>query len=627
MHLSEKMDWQRRLAPLWMAAMSLASAGQAAERPVIYQVLPRLFGNANETRKFDGTLAENGCGKFSDFNRTSLAEIRKMGFTHLWLTGVLEQASSTSYPDRPADPADILKGKAGSPYAIRDYFDVCPDYADKPGERLNEFRAMVARCAEHGIKVVIDFVPNHVARSYASDVRPELSFGHDDNTGEFFESDNNFFYVQPWQAAGGPPLKLPTAGKPGCTGLFEPETEFVRVTGNNAITCSPGEGDWYETVKLNYGHDFTQGRDTAHLPGPDASVEEVPDTWRKMDAVFAHWQEMGVAGFRVDMAHMVPMEFWRWMIRRARERDAGVFVFGEAYDNDPAKLTDGNVLDALLDAGFDAVYDDPVYDICMGLYDDFSGGYKWANDLDGQTFTGERFHRSLRYSENHDEVRLATPHEWGGLGMHVGRPVTAVMFGMGRGPLMIYHGQEVGEPAMGPEGFGGDDGRTTIFDYWSMPEFQKWTNGGRFDGGRLSDEQKVLREWYGSLLGVVSQPAFTRGDFYGLNHANRENPAFGRIDGEETSGHWLYAFLRRDAQTGQSFLVVANFHGGQTMTDVSVRLPVHAQQWLGITAQKLHFRDRLSTEWQGKAEVASLDQSGVQLPPIPPLTALMLEIR
>jgi len=611
----------------WMAGMSLLATAKEVERPVVYQVLPRLFGNAEQARKVDGSMVENGCGKFSDFNALSLKAIRDMGFTHLWLTGVLEQASATAYPGRPADPADILKGKAGSPYAIRDYFDVCPDYADEPTKRLEEFEALLKRCESHGIKVVIDFVPNHVARSYQSDVRPEMSFGNDDRTDHFFASDNNFFYVQPGQAPGGPPLRLPTAGKEGCTGLFEPESEFVRVTGNNGVTFAPGEGDWYETVKLNYGHDFTSGRDTSHLPDSSASLDEVPDTWRKMDAVFAHWQQMGVAGFRVDMAHMVPMEFWRWMIQRARGRDAGVFIFGEAYDNDPAKLTDGNVLDALLEAGFDAVYDDPVYDVCMGLYDDFAGGFKWANDLDEVTFTGRRFHESLRYAENHDEVRLATPHEWGGLGMKVGRPVTAAMFGMGRGPLMIYHGQEVGEPAQGPEGFGGDDGRTTIFDYWSMPEFQKWTNGGRFDGGQLSAEQVALREWYVKLLKVVAEPAFTRGEFYGLNHANKDNPKFGRLADEQVSGHWLYAFMRRDESSGQAFLVVVNFHASETMNEVRVCLPDHAQAWLKCSSEWLHVRDQMGTDWQGKAATKGLHEEGIALPAMPPLSVLMLEIR
>jgi glycosidase len=473
------------------------------------------------------------------------------------------------------------------------------------------------------MRVIIDFVPNHVARSYQSDVRPEHSFGEGDDRGVFFARDNHFFYLQAHHPGGGPPLKLPTAGKPGCDGRFEPETEFGRVTGNNVISWEPSINDWYETVKLNYGHDFTTGRDTSHLPGPDAAPSEVPKTWRTMDEILAHWQAMGVDGFRVDMAHMVPMDFWRWTVKRCRSRNPDVFFSAEAYENDPAKLADGHVLDELLAAGFDAVYDDPSYDVLEGLYD--SG--KWANDLDPLTFTGKRFHRSLRYAENHDEVRIASPKEWGGLGMKAGKPVSAVLFAMGRGPVMLYHGQEVGEPAAGEEGFGGDDARTTIFDYWSMPEFTKWVNGGKFDGGRLSAGQKSLREWYGKLIRATQARAFTAGEFYGLNHANQENPDFGRVGDESASGHWLYAFLRRDTKTGQAFLVVANFHGSETLRGVKVRIPDDAQMFLGLTGDaSWTFTDRLDSAWSETTARAPLAEVGVCLPALPPCSAMLLEI-
>ncbi|WP_193213931.1 alpha-amylase family glycosyl hydrolase [Luteolibacter marinus] len=592
-------------------------------RPVIYQVLPRLFGNLCTTRKVNGTLAENGCGKFRDFTATALSEIKAMGFTHLWLTGIHEQASGTSYPQRPADPPDILKGIAGSPYAIRDYFDVCPDYAVQPGKRLAEFKNLLGRCKEAGLKVIVDFVPNHVARSYGSDIRPGETFGADDDKSVFFDRNNHFYYLRSSDPGGGPPLKLPTSSMPGCSGLFAPESGFGRVTGNNSITWSPGRSDWYETVKLNYGHDFTTGPDTSHLPGPETPVADVPKTWRTMDSILAYWQDLGVDGFRADMAHMIPMEFWAWSIHRARQRDPDAFFTAEAYDNDPAKLTTGHVLDALLAAGFDAVYDDPVYDILEGLYD--SG--KWANDLDALTFTGDRFHRSLRYAENHDEVRLASPREWGGLGMDVGRPVTAVLFGMGRGPLMLYSGQEVGEPAAGPEGFGGDDARTTIFDYWSMPEFQKWVNEGKFDGGGLEERQRNLREWYGKLVRLMQEPAFARGNFYGLNHANKENPGFGRVGDEAASGHWLYAYLRHDWQSRQTFLMVANFHGTETLTDVQIQIPADALGWLGVTKNETPlFTERLEDGWTFSVPAAELPTQGIALPPLPPLSARAIEI-
>jgi glycosidase len=605
-----------------MVGLLMESAAFPVHRPVIYQMLPRLFGNTVEARQINGSIEVNGCGKFNDIGDAALTSLKEMGFTHLWLTGILEQASGTAWPDRPADAPDILKGIAGSPYAIKDYFDVCPDYAEQPAERLAEFKALVSRCHAHGLRVIIDFVPNHVARSYESDVKPELSFGSGDDREAFFARDNHFYYLRSSDPGGGPPLKLPTAGMPGCNGLFAPETEFGRVTGNNVVSWSPSIADWYETVKLNYGLDFTAGRGTPELPARDASPETVPRTWRTMDAILAYWQQMGVDGFRADMAHMIPMEFWRWSIRRARARNAAVFFSAEAYDNDPAKLTDGHVLDALLEAGFDAVYDDPVYDVLEGLYD--SG--RWANDLDALTFTGHRFHHSLRYAENHDEVRLASPKEWGGLGMNVGRPVTAVLFGMGRGALMLYSGQEVGEPAAGQEGFGGDDARTTIFDYWSMPEFTKWVNDGKFDGGRLSDGQKDLREWYGRLIRLMHEPAFSKGEFYGLNHTNAENPDYGRVADETTSGHWLYSYLRRDAASGQSFLVVANFHGTETLRDVKIQLPKDALEWLGCEGT-LAFHERLDPGWKAEVEPGALSGDGLPLPPLPPLSAMLIEIR
>lgn len=592
-------------------------------RPVIYQLMVRTFGNTNETRKTNGTLAENGCGKFHDINQAALVSLKEMGFTHLWLTGVLEQASGTSYQNRPADDPDILKGIAGSPYAIKDYFDVSPDYAVEPDRRLDEFKQLLDRCHAHDFKVIIDFVPNHVARSYHSDVRPDLSFGNGDDRSKFFDRDNHFYYLRPGDPGGGPPLKLPTAHLSGCDGKFPPEFEFGRVTGNNGVSWAPSIHDWYETVKLNYGHDFTTGRDTSALPDADATAAEVPKTWQTMDQIIAYWQALGVNGFRVDMAHMVPMEFWHWSVKRARARHSDVFFSAEAYDNDPAKLTNGHVLEELLKAGFDAVYDDPAYDALEAIYD--SGN--WANDLDSTTFTGERFHKSLRYAENHDEVRLASPKEWSGLGMKVGRPVSAVLFAMGRGPVMVYHGQEVGEPAAGTEGFGGDDARTTIFDYWSMPEFTKWVNGGAYDGGRLSEEQKALRAWYGKLIRITQSPAFTAGEFYGLNHANKENPNFGRVGNESTSGHWLYAFLRHDPKSGNSFLVVVNFHGSETLRNVRVRIPENAAEFMARDHfDTWKFTDRLDSNWSSTVPQNSLPMDGLALPDLAPCSAMMLEI-
>lgn len=600
-------------------------AAESPIRPHIYQLMVRHFGNINETRKPNGTIEENGCGKFNDINDAALKSIKELGITHIWLTGVIEQASGTAYPDRAADNPAILKGLAGSPYAIRDYFDVCPDYAEDPTKRLDEFKALLQRIKKHEMRTIIDFVPNHVARSYSSDVRPKLTFGNNDDTTQFFTRNNNFYYLGKDHPGGGPPLKLPTADRKRTP--YAPESKFGRVTGNNAITWSPSVHDWYETIKLNYGHNFTLGpplTDVDPLPGPKTILRSTPDTWQKMDAILAHWQRMGVDGFRVDMAHLVPMEYWRWQLRRCRQRNTNTYFMAEAYDNDPAKLTKGNVLEALLHSGFNAVYDGPTYEAVMHL----QGEEKWANDIDkaAKPFN-PHFHQVVRYATNHDEVRIASTKTWGGAGMNVGRSASAIIFGLGRGPNMIYNGQEVGEKAERAEGFGGDDARTTIFDYWSMPAMVPWVNGHKYDGAKLSNQQKSLRAFYGRLLNLCKEPAFTRGEFYGLNHANQKNVKFGRLDGETSSGHWLYAFLRRDATTGQAFLVVVNSHTIQTLNNVHIQIPKNALEWLGNRSDKLTFTDQLGSHIKVTSPKDILDNAGLPLPPLPPHTPLYLKIK
>jgi glycosidase len=635
-----------------------ARHGTEADRVRIYQLLVRLFSNTNETRKPNGTLAENGVSKFAHINETALNSLKEMGITHIWLTGVLQQATATDYSEtaQPADDPDLLKGLAGSPYAIKDYFDVCPDYADDPAQRIQEFKALVDRIHQHGMRVLIDLVPNHVARSYNSDIKSDLNFGGrgrggvGDDVTKFFEPQNNFFYLQRNHSGGGPPLRLPTF-KDGkaisptcmvsnlpCDGLFDQEREHGRVTGNNVVSWVPNLGDWYETVKLNYGYDFTdQSKRTREYP-QGTSDKPIPDTWQKIDGIIAYWQELGVDGFRCDMAHMVPPEFWSWAVGRARGRNSKVFFVAEAYDGDPAKVLGGNPIIAelnsgkgnvmfdLLSAGFDAVYDDPAYDTIKNIYD----GSAWANDID-QAFTDNFiFQNSLRYAENHDEVRLAAKGHWGEAGMEAGRPVSAILCGVSRGPVMLYNGQEVGEPAAGAEGFGGDDGRTSIFDYWSMPELVKWVNEHKYDGGRLTDAQKNLRGFYSKLLHLVNEPAFRAGTFYPLNPANNKSANFGTIGQEPASGHWMYAFLRYDPKTQQRYLVVSNLHKTETLQDVQLRIPKELLTELHIDKPdaELTFVERLSTNGALtlKAVAQDLNGRGLQIPEVPPLTPYYFEI-
>ncbi len=640
--------------------------GSDKARVRIYQLFVRLFGNTNETRKQNGTLAENGAGRFAEINDAALSAIGKMGFTHVWLTGVLQQATATDYSEfgQPADDTDLLKGLAGSPYAIKDYFDVCPDYAQEPANRLKEFEQLIQRLHAHGLRAIIDLVANHVARSSDSCIKPDSNFGSrggggaGDDVTKFFHPHNNFFYLTP--DGNGPPLRLPTwkagialsatcqavaavadRGKlQKCDGLFDGEKTFGRVTGNNVVSWTPHLNDWYETVKLNYGFDFTDpAKSIREYPNAWAPEKAIPDTWQKMDQVIAHWQSLGVDGFRCDMSHMVPPEFWSWAIAQARGRQPEVYFMGEAYDDDPAKVPGsdpviaglnwghGNVLFDLLNAGFDAVYDAPVYRALKRIYD----GAGWANDIDREICDAFICQNSVRYAENHDEVRLAARSEWGGVGMDVGRPVSAILYGMSRGAIMLYNGQEVGEPALGAEGFGGDDARTSIFDYWSMPELAKWVNGHRYDGGRLSPQQKALRDFYGRLVNLVGEPAFADGEFFPLNFSNRDNPGFGLLPDEPASGHWLYAFLRYDRLAQQRFLVLANLHPTIPLQKVRVRLPetaLHFLDWNEFADGTIELSDRLGSPPAPEIRSTILEArcAGISISEIPPLTPLYLEL-
>jgi glycosidase len=592
----------------------------------IYQMLPRLFGNTNETRKQNGTLIENGVGKFKDLTPDALKEIKELGASHLWLTGVPQQATATDYKEigEPADDPDLLKGIAGSPYAIRDLFDICPDYAENPSNRLEEFKQTIARTHQAGLKVLVDFVPNHVARSYNSNIRPQLSFGDKDDQTQFFHPKNNFFWLPPSNE--GPPLQLPTKDShPDADGLFPPETFVGRVTGDNAPTWKPNNKNWYETVKLNYGFDFTTFQRS--FPNSQNSEVAIPNTWQKMDDALAYWQSLGVDGFRVDMAHMVPPEFWQWAIGRARNRNPETLFIAEAYNDSPYKVPSadplsahrGDVLFDLIVAGFDAVYDGGSYKALKFIFD----GDNWANDLDKNHRAALVFDNAISYIENHDEVRVANKNHWGGLGSQVGKPTSALLYGKSRGPVLFYHGQEVGEPGNDKEGFGENDGRTTIFDYWSMPEFTKWVNNKQYDGGKLSEEQKKLRMFYQRLLHLLDEPAFRDGDFLPLNPHNTTNPLYGRGENETSSGKYLYSYLRHNRNSKQTYLVVVNLHPTKTLSNVHILFPPEYTKLLP-PKPSLKFTEKLSLEEAPikplLAAPHQLPQTGLAIPAIAPLT-------
>ena len=168
-------------------------------KPLIYQIFTRLYTNHNTANIPAGTIEQNGCAKLKDFTSAQLKRIADFGFTHVWFTGLLEHATQTNYeaygirPDHPA----VVKGRAGSPYAIKDYYDIDPDLATDVPNRMAEFERLLKRTHKAGLKMVIDFVPNHVARQYYSDARPKNvhDLGESDNTELAFSPKNNFYYI------------------------------------------------------------------------------------------------------------------------------------------------------------------------------------------------------------------------------------------------------------------------------------------------------------------------------------------------------------------------------------------------------------------------------------------------
>ena len=581
-------------------------------RPVIYQLFVRHFSNHTRGGVPWGTREQNGCGTFNGITDTALEQIARMGVTHLWFTGVLRHATQTPHAGLPADPACIVKGIAGSPYAVTDYFDVDPDLAENVECRREEFAALLQRCRRWGMVPVIDFVPNHVSRNYASTVRPESSFGAGDDTGRFFTRDNAFYYLEPqhsdWE------MQLPE-------GPFAPERGAGRVTGNNVASWNPGAFDWYETVKLNYGTDYRHGSHAAAtLPSLLAPEYALPRTWRLMNEVLAYWQKMGVGGFRCDMAHMVPLPFWRWVIAHARLRDSSTFFMAEGYD-DHLKLVDGPVHAGLISAGFNGVYDGVSYESMRKI---FEGG-AWANDLDRHHHdSSPMFERGVRYVENHDEPRLASPLYWGGLGEKVARSVMVAQYCTTCGPVLVYNGQETGERAEGPGGYGGDNGRTSIFDYTTLPRLQHWVNGGAYDGALLMPEEHQLRDFTGRLLTLLQHPALAKGGFYGLNWANRENSEFGRRPGDTVSGHLLYAFLRHYRKAKSTLLVVCNMTPHETV-HAHIHVPQNAREWAGKKPGVYHFVSLLETSSPiVETDAEALDTQGLPVD-VPPGGALVLE--
>jgi len=540
-------------SPKFQPRMSLPTS----DKIVVYQIYTRLFGNLKTTNKFYGSRDENGVGKFNDLTDKALTSLKKFGISHVWFTGVIEHATMTDYSafGIPKDNPYVVKGIAGSPYAIKDYYDVNPDLAVDVPNRMKEFEALVERSHKASLKVIIDCVPNHVAREYHSDAKPKgvKDFGEEDNKNVAFDPQNNFYYLpnQAFQVPDNVPIP------PGVEAFPYAENP-AKATGNDVFAAKPSINDWFETIKLNYGVDYLNGRQKHFDP--------IPSTWLKMRDILLYWAGKGVDGFRCDMAEMVPFEFWGWVIPEVKKVYPNQIFIAEIYN--PAEYHN-----YLFNGKFDYLYDK------VGLYDSLRRlmeGHGHTGDITRvwQNESGHFSNRMLRFLENHDEQRIAS--KYFAKNPFYAIPAMVVSATLHTGPLMLYFGQEVGVTPTVAEGFSGEDGRTTMFDYWGVPEYQAWVNGGKFDGGKLSTEQKTLRAFYQNLLKLTnSSDAVQNGAFYDLQYANNNGQAAGYNDAK------MYSYLRHTDK--QKLLIVCNFdlqHSAKT----TVNIPAHAWESMGLSA-------------------------------------------
>lgn len=529
-------------------------------KPIIYQLLPRLFTNYNDHCVPNGSLEQNGSGKLNQITSKILDRIKELGTTHVWYTGIIEHATESDFTAYgiERDNYHVVKGRAGSPYAIKDYYDIDPALAEDIPARMSEFESLVKRTHDAGMKVLIDFVPNHTARHYHSDAAPRgiEDFGERDDTSLYFGQNNNYYYI---------PRQLFAPGIDLGSGN-DAYVEFpAKATGNDCFTAFPGRNDWYETVKLNYGHDY--GDNTDHF-------EPIPDTWFKMLHILRFWCSKGVDGFRCDMAFMVPVAFWEWAIPNVKEHYPDTIFIAEIYDVALYR-------DFIFRAGFDYLYDKVnLYDTLRGIQCDHVSAARITNCW--QTVEGlEKY--MLNFLENHDEQRFGSRFYASDPSKVL--PSLVVSAFIGTGAMMIYAGQELGEQATDAEGFSGNDGRTTIFDYWSIPTVRRWLNGGAADGALLTNREKELQKIYARVLNICNnQKAISSGRFFDLMYVNYNNPT--------VDPHRHYFFLRSYA--GETILVAVNF--GDHAADLKIHIPGHAFDVLDIVEHTVMAEELLSGE-------------------------------
>jgi glycosidase len=524
------------------------------KKEVVYQVFTRLFGNTNTNNKPWGTIEENGVGKFADFTGEALAEIKDLGVTHMWYTGVPHHAvirDYTAYGISNDDP-DVVKGRAGSPYAVKDYYNVNPDLALDPSNRLEEFKALVQRTHDAGMKVIIDIVPNHVARNYEGLTNPEGvdDFGASDDTSKAYDKNNNFYYI-PGEAFQVPEWQdgyLPLGGDAHRLSDAKFEEVPAKWTGNGSRLARPHFNDWYETVKINYGVRPDGTKDFQELPeeyrqkGFKEHYEfwkdkNLPDSWYKFKDITEYWLDFGVDGFRFDMAEMVPVEFWSYLNSNIKMKNPDAFLLAEVYNPQLYR-------DYIHKGKMDYLYDK------VELYDSIKHimkGYGWTDHIPVvQKGMADIEHHMLHFLENHDEQRIASPEFVGNA--QLGKPAMVVSATISTSPTMIYFGQEVGEPGAEDAGFG-KPSRTSIFDYIGVPHHQRWLNHKKFDGGQLSEEEKDLRDFYKRLLNFTINSEALMGAYQEIHFYNKDHT--------EGYDHRVLSYVRWTEN--EKLIVLSNF--------------------------------------------------------------------
>ncbi len=585
---------------------------------VIYQVFTRLFGNTNTTNKPWGTIEENGVGKFNDFSEKALQEIKKLGVTHIWYTGILHHDLITDYTKFGIsnDDPDIVKGRAGSPYAVKDYYNVNPDLAVDPAKRLEEFKALLDRSHKAGLKVLIDIVPNHVARNYQSLSNPEgvEDFGASDDKTVVYDVNNNFYYVptKDFQVPVWENGYEPLGGEKHLLADRKFDENPAKWTGNGSRLAQPNMYDWYETVKVNYGVKPDGTKDFDELPAGFEnedykkhfefwSNKTVPDSWIKFRDIALYWTAMGVDGFRYDMSEMVPVEFWSYMNSSIKMKNKNTFLLGEIY-------TPSIYRDYIHKGKIDYLYDKvALYDTIKhimqghGLTDNLPQIQKDLEDIE---------HNMIHFLENHDEQRIASPDFAGSA--EKGKPAMVVSTTISSSPTLVYFGQEVGEPGNEQAGFGAPT-RTSIFDYIGVPNHQRWMNNHQFNGGQSSNEEKELRDFYQRLLTFTISSSALMGDYEEIHTYNREHT--------KNYNHRVFSFTRWSDD--EKLIIISNFDNADSY-EFDLKLPTSViESWSlenGIYKVTDQIYGKISSELTVKNNIGIIQMK------LKPLESLILKL-